>query len=139
MKVLKALRFVLLAILILVIAALVLIDIFGERAVKIGIEAAATKTLNVGVSIDEVELSIMGGKLGIKNLSINNPAGYQHDKLLELKYGEIQVDVKSLLSDVVNIREIKLDGINLVLEQKGFSNNLQDIIRDDIRQVKSQR
>lgn len=128
-KVLKTLRFVLLAILILVIAALVLIDIFAERAVKIGIEAAATKTLNVGVSIDEVELSIMGGKLGIKNLSINNPVGYQHEKLLELKDGEIQVEVRSLLSDVVEIREIKLDGINLVLEQKGFSNNLQDIIK----------
>jgi len=128
-KVLKALRFVLLAILILVIAALVLIDIFGERAVKMGIEAAATKTLNVGVSIDEVELSIMGGKLGIKNLSINNPVGYQHEKLLELKDGEIQVEVRSLLSDVVNIREIKLDGVNLVLEQKGLSNNLQDVIK----------
>ena len=128
-KMLKALRFVLLAILILVIAALVLIDIFGERAVKIGIEAAATKTLNVGVSIDEVELSIMGGKLGIKNLSINNPVGYQHEKLLELKDGEIQVEVRSLLSDVVKIREIKLDGVNLVLEQKGLSNNLQEIIK----------
>ena len=126
---LKALRIVLLAILVLVIAALVLIDIFGERAVKMGIEAAATKTLNVGVSIDEVELSIMGGKLGIKNLSINNPTGYQHEKLLELKDGKIQVEVRSLLSDVVNIREIKLDGVNLVLEQKGLSNNLQDIIK----------
>ncbi len=128
-KVLKALRIVLLAILVLVIAALVLIDIFGERAVKIGIEAAATKTLNVGVSIDEVELSIMGGKLGIKNLSINNPVGYQHEKLLELKDGKIQVEVRSLLSDVVEIREIKLDGVKLVLEQKGLSNNLQDIIK----------
>jgi len=128
-KVLKALRFVLLAILILVIAALVLIDIFGERAVKIGIEAAATKTLNVGVSIDEVELSIMGGKLGIENLSINNPTGYQYEKLLELKDGEIQVEVRSLLSDVVEIREIKLDGVKLVLEQKGLSNNLQEIIK----------
>lgn len=128
-KVFKALRIVLLAILVLVIAALVVIDLFAERAVKIGIEAAATKTLNVGVSIDEVDLSIMGGKLGIKNLSINNPAGYQHDKLLELKDGEIQVDVKSLLSDVVNIREIKLDGVSVVLEQRGLSNNLQDIIK----------
>jgi hypothetical protein len=129
MKVLKALRFVLLAILVLVIAALVLIDIFGDRAVKMGIEAAATKTLNVGVSIDEVDLSIMGGKLGIENLSINNPAGYQHEKLLELKDGEIQVEVRSLLSDVVKIREIKLDGVKLVLEQKGLTNNLQEIIK----------
>jgi len=138
MRVFKTLRIVVLAILVLIIAALVVIDLFADRAVKIGIEAAATKTLNVGVSIDEVDLSILGGKLGIENLLINNPPGYQHDKLLELKDGNIQVDVKSLLSDVVNIREIKLDGMNLVLEQKGLSNNLQDIIKTVSARSKSE-
>jgi hypothetical protein len=71
----------------------------------------------------------MGGKLALQNLLINNPPGYQHDKLLELKNAEIEVEVKSLLSDVVNIKEIKLDGVNVVIEQRGISgNNLQDVI-----------
>ncbi|MBA7624358.1 hypothetical protein ES703_31765 [subsurface metagenome] len=129
-KTLKNLRIILLVILILVVAAVVLVGLFANRAVKIGIEAAATKTLNVGVTIDDVDLSIMGGKLALQNLSIDNPPGYEHDKLLELKDAKIVVDVKSLLSDVVHIREIKLDGVDVVLEQRGISgNNLQDVIK----------
>ncbi len=129
-KTLKALCVILLAILILIVLAVVAVNLFADYAVRVGIETAATKTLNVGVSVSNVDLSIMAGKLALQNLLINNPPGYQHDKLLELKSAKIEVDVKSLLSDVVNIREIKLDGVNVVLEQRGISgNNLQDIIK----------
>jgi len=127
---LKALRIILLVIAILVVAVVIIIDLFADRAVKIGIETAATKTLNVAVDIDDVELSIMGGSLALQNLVIKNPPGYQHDKLLELRNARIEVDVKSLLNDVVNIRQIKLDGMEVTLEQRGVSgNNLQDVIK----------
>ena len=129
-KRLKALRVIVLAILILIILAVVAVNLFAEHAVRVGIQTAATKTLNVGVSVSNVDLSIIGGKLALQNLLISNPPGYQHDKLLELKNAKIEVDVKSLLSDVVNIKEIKLDGVNVVLEQRGVSgSNLQDIIK----------
>ncbi len=117
------------AILILIILAVVAVNLFADYAVRVGIETAATKTLNVGVSVGNVDLSIMAGKLALQNLLINNPPGYQHEKLLELKSAKIEIDVKSLLSDVVNIKEIKLDGVNVVIEQRGISgNNLQDVI-----------
>ncbi|MHC4174423.1 MAG: DUF748 domain-containing protein [Planctomycetota bacterium] len=129
-KALKNLRIILLVIVILVVAVVVVVDLFVDRVVKIGIEAAATKTLNVGVSVDKADLSIMGGKLALQNLLINNPPGYEHDKLLELKDAKIAVDIKSLLSDVVHIREIKLDGVDVVLEQRSISaNNLHDVIK----------
>jgi len=128
-KTLKILRVILLVIIILVAVIVVAVNLFADHAVRVGIETAATKTLNVGVSVSNVDLSIMGGKLALQNLLINNPPGYQHDKLLQLKNAEIEVDVKSLLSDVVNIREIKLDGVDVILEQRGISsNNLQDVI-----------
>jgi len=129
-KMLKTLRVIVLAILILLLIAVVAVNLFAGRAVKVGIETAATKTLNVGVSVSNVDLSIMAGKLALKNLLISNPPGYQHEKLLELKNAKIEVEVKSLLSDVVNIKEIRLDGVNVVLEQRGISgNNLQDVIK----------
>lgn len=116
--------------LILALAVVVAVNLFAERAVRMGIETAATKTLNVGVSVSNVDLSIMSGKLALQNLLINNPPGYQHDKLLDLKSAKIEVDIKSLLGDVVNIKEIKLDGMDVVLEQRGISgNNLQDVIK----------
>jgi hypothetical protein len=120
---------ILFVIVVLVIVVVVLVHIFGNQALKTGIETAATKTLNVAVSVGSVDLSIMSGKVGLQNLIVNNPPGYQHDKLLELKSAKIEVDVWSLLSDTVKIKEIKLDGANVVLEQKGFSNNIKDVIK----------
>jgi hypothetical protein len=130
----KKLRKVLLGIVIgivtLVIAVVVLVNLFADRAVKIGIESAATKALNVGVTVDDAKLSIMAGKLALEKLVINNPPGYQYDKLLQLQNAKIEVDIRSLLSDTVNIKEIKLDGAEVTLEQKGITgNNLQDIIK----------
>jgi len=128
-KSLKAVWVILLAVLILAAVVAIAIDIFAERALKTGIEVAATKALNVRVSVGKVDLSIMAGKLGIGNLLIDNPPGYQYDKLLELKDAQIEVDVKSLLGERVNVRKIKLDGVTVVLEQRGVTgNNLQDII-----------
>jgi len=126
---LKIIYSILFIIIVLIILAVVLVHLFGNRALKAGIETAATKTLNVAVSVGDVDLSIMGGKLSLQNLVINNPPDYQHKKLLELKDAKIEVDVWSLLSDTVKIKEIKLDGANVVLEQKGISNNIQDVMK----------
>ena len=129
-KPLKILYIVFVVLLILIIAAFVIISLFADSAIKVAIETAGTKALNVGVSVDKVDLSILGGKLGFQNLIINNPPNYQHDKLLELNKADITVDIKSLLTDTVNINEIKLDGTKVVFEQRGVSgNNLQDIIK----------
>jgi len=129
-KLRKVLLGIVIGIAVLVVVVVVLVNLFANRAVKVGIEAAATKALNVGVAVDDVDLSIMAGKLTLGNLIINNPPGYQHDKLLQLKTGGVVVDVRSLLSDVVNIKEIKLTGAEVVLEQRGVSsNNIQDVIK----------
>jgi len=140
-KSLKSVGIILLAVLILTAVVAIAINIFADRAIKIAIETAATKTLNVGVSVEDVDFAVMRGKFNLSNLLINNPPGYQHDKLLELKDAQIKVDVRSLLGDRVNIREIRLDGVNVVLEQRGVtSNNLQDVIKtiSDRRKAKGE-
>lgn len=128
-KSLKIVRIVVLVILILIISVVVLIQLFGNSALKAGIETAASKTLGVGASIDDMDFSILGGSVGFENLIIDNPPGYQHDKLLEVGKAHVAVSIGSLLKDTVNIKEIKFDSINVVIEQKGITNNLQDIIK----------
>jgi hypothetical protein len=138
-KLRKMLTIILVVIVALAIVAVVFVNLFADRAVKIGIETAGTKALNVGVSVDDVDLSILGGKLALQNLLIKNPPGYQHDKLLQLKNGSVAVDVRSLMSDIVNVREIKLNGVDVTLEQRGISgNNLQDIIKGMPAQPKTE-
>ena len=56
----KTLRIVLLVIIVLVVSIVVLIHLLGNSVLKTGIETAASKTLNVGVSIDNMDFSILG-------------------------------------------------------------------------------
>lgn len=128
-KLSKTVCITLAAVLVLIIIVLTAINLFADLALKMGIESAASRALNVGVSVGDVELSILGGKVNIENLRINNPPGYQHDKLLELKRAGVKIEVSSLLGNVVNVKQINLDGVDITLEQRGISgNNLQDII-----------
>ncbi len=126
----KILRIVLSVIVVLIVCIVVLIHLLGNSILKTGIETAASKMLNVGVSIDDMDFSILGGKVSFRNLVIDNPPGYKHDKLLKVSNARIAVSITSLLKDTVNIKEIMLDGVDVVIEQKGVtSNNLQDIIK----------
>ena len=121
---------ILLSIPILIGAVVVAIDLYVDRAVKDAIESAATDTLNAGVSVDKVDLSIMEGKLRLKKLLVENTPGYQHNTLLELNSARIDVDVETLASDVVRINEIRCDGVDVFIEHKGIlGNNLWDMIR----------
>ena len=138
-KLRKILLVIIAAIVILAVVAAVLVNLFADRVVKTAIEAAASKALNVGVTIDSLDLSILGGKVALDNLLIKNPPGYQHDNLLQLRNTSVVVDIRSLLGDVVNIKEIKLDGAEVVLEQRGVSgNNLQDVLKSIPTSPKSQ-
>ena len=126
----KILRVFVLAVLVLIAVIVVAVNLFADRAVRVGIETAATRKLNVEVSVSDVDLSIMSGKLVLQNLSIDNPPVYQHDKLLVLRNAEIEVEAKSLLSDVVNIRQIGIDHIDVIIEQHTVSeNNLHDVLQ----------
>ena len=100
----KIVRIILLAVVILLIAGLIAVHLFADQAVKMAIETAGSKALDVEVSLEDVDLSLLRGKIGLHNLSIDNPPNYQHDKLLELTDTQIKVEIKSLLTNVVKIR-----------------------------------
>lgn len=129
-KSLKIIYTVAAVIAILIIVAVIAINLFADSAVEAVIESAGTKALQVKVAVDDVDLSILGGKIGFQNLVIDNPPGYKYERLLELGRANIAVQTGSLLTDIVNIKDIRLDGVNVVLEQKGVTgNNLQDIMK----------
>jgi len=131
MKVLRKLFITIpLIIVILLIVAVVLVRVFADRAVKMGIEKGGSAALPVAVKVGQADLSILGGKLALHDLIVENPEGYKHENLLELKSGSVGVNVRSLLSDTVKINNITLDGAVVVLEQKDLlRNNIKDILK----------
>lgn len=113
----------------LVVLAVVLFALFGNRALKMGIETAGTNTLKVPVSLKDINLSLLGGSVRMNDLVIGNPAGYQHPNFLTMGQGYVKLKMGSLLSNTIEIDKIELDKIALVIEQKGIkTNNLQEIL-----------
>jgi len=131
MKILRKLFITIpLIIVILLIVVVVLVGLFADRAVKMGIEKGGSAALPVAVKVGDADLSILRGKLALRDLVVENPEGYKHENLLELKNGSVGVDIRSLLSDTVKINNITLDGAVVVLEQKNLlRNNIKDIIK----------
>jgi uncharacterized protein involved in outer membrane biogenesis len=126
----KILSIILLAILIVIAAIVIAVNLFADHAVRVGIESVAAKALNIDIAVDAVDLSIIKGNLVLQNLSIVNPPVYQNDELLKLKNTEIEVEAKSLLSDVVNIKQIRINDVDVIIEQHSVSeNNLRDIVQ----------
>jgi len=129
-KALKKVITVLVAIVVILVVIVAIGLSFADRAIKVGIETAGTKALSVPVTLEKLNLSILGGKVGFQNLVIGNPPDYAHDTLMKLKDAKVAVEIKSLLSDTVNIKEIRLDGLEVTLEQKDIiRSNIQDVIK----------
>jgi hypothetical protein len=97
-----------------IIVVVGLLHTLGDRALKLGIETAGTKALR--------------GRLTLKKLTIQNPAGYDTPKLFEVDRMEIEADLPSFLGKTVHIKKIYLDAAGLTVEQKGLSNNLQEVL-----------
>jgi len=127
--IIRIIKWLIPAIIVLLVVIIAGVYFFGGQILRIGIETAGTKALGVAVDVGGVDISIFKGKVGLKKVVIKNPTGYANENLLELGDGRVTANIRSMLSDTVQINEIKLDGMSLVIEQKGLSNNLNEIVK----------
>ena len=130
-KPVKTLRKVIFTFIIALLILIVAIKLYANSAVKWGIETAGKQTLKVNVKVDSASIDILTGTIGLKKLVVDNPEGYQSPNLLDMDTGKMHINAATLLNDTVKIKEIKLDGVNVTLEQKDIrGNNIQDILKN---------
>jgi len=139
MKKIKKIKSLVSSLIILLIILLVGFFFMGNSLIKKGIETAGTKTLGVSVALNDVKLSLLTSQIKLGGLVIDNPAGYQNKTLLDLKEGTVKLNVRSLTSETVEINTIKLDGTALTIEQKGLTNNLNEILKKLPKEEEAQK
>ncbi len=125
----RLLKIVIIAFVSFIVIIILGFNIFGNRLIKDGIEIFASEAMGVKVAVADVDLRLMGGKASIKELSIDNPEGYQHDKMIEMGLASVQLNSSSLFTDTIEIEDITLKDFKMVMEQKGLTSNLQEIIK----------
>ena len=127
----KFIKFILktLAILLIVLAGLLFAaELFLGKAVVKGFNAAAPAALGVPASLEGLDLSLVRGRVVVRGLRIGNPPGYKTDQLLELGSVSLRLDNSTLLSDVVVVKEIAVDGLVVTYEKGLLDSNLGALI-----------
>jgi hypothetical protein len=103
---------------------------------KKGIESGGTYALGVQTTVQDVSLSIMKGELEIEHLKVANPAGFAAPHFLDLKDGDLAVNLSSLQSDVIEVPTLHLSGIDVNLERKDGNANYKAIL-DNLQKLRS--
>ncbi|MDO8302553.1 MAG: hypothetical protein Q7T18_04855 [Sedimentisphaerales bacterium] len=123
------LKWVLIVIAAVIVLGIVVFLVAGNQLIKFGITKGASSALKVPVELGSINLSVLGGSVKLKDLVVHNPAGYELPTLMKLGGADVKVTIGSLMSDKVDIDHIILDNIEVSIEQKGFSTNLNDILK----------
>ncbi len=124
------------------IVALVLLVVVGgavfgvsyiDFMVQRGIERGTTRSLNLDTQLGNADLSLLGGKLGLNNLTIAQPEGFS-GKLFAVDDANVQVSYGNLLSDPVRVADVNITRPTLNLSEKGGRLNIMKL-RDLLEQA----
>ena len=118
----------LLALLLLLIAGGVVVYLYLDSIVESTVEKQASKSLNLKTELGGASVSLFGGQLGLKQLEIASPQGFQAPHMLELGKADVDVSLGELRSDPVRIKSVTLERPKLVIERVGTSFNFKRAI-----------
>jgi len=115
--------------LVLVILVLLAVALFyADGLIKAGVQTAGTQATGSETKLQQANLSLLSGSLKLSGLTLANPQGYQTPNLLSVGTCATKVDVGSLTKDTIVVDTIKLDALEMTIEQKGLTSNLKDLL-----------
>src|SRR5207244_4909501 len=113
----KFLKWGILAVVVVVVAALLIVWMNLNGIVRRTVETQGTKQLDVKTTLGGATVSLFGGSLGLKDLQIASPPGYAAPQMLALGKGHAAVSYGQLRQQPVHVQTIELNAPKLVIEQ----------------------
>jgi uncharacterized protein involved in outer membrane biogenesis len=124
----KALKFSIAAVIALIFIAFMVLTLSINSIVKSGIEQTGSQMTGTAVTVDRVSISPFSGKGEISGFRVANPGDYSKEYAFEVEDFYIELDVYSLFSDEIVIREIVITTPSIWVEQKLPENNIRTIL-----------
>ncbi|MBI1368112.1 MAG: hypothetical protein GC162_05600 [Planctomycetes bacterium] len=135
-KVVKILLGLIVVVIVLVIAAVGIAAWKMDAIAKRGLEAGGTYALGVNTTVDSVSISLLSGTVGVKDMVVANPTGFNSKELMDFKDFSIAVETGSLFKDVIVVPSIELDDLTMNIEQAGGKTNVS-VIADNLKKLGS--
>lgn len=128
----KKILIALLVLVVLVIGLIVAAVAIGasqiDRISKEVIERGGTYAMQVDTTVEGVDIQLMGGNATMTGLNVANPAGFDTDHFMALGSSSASVDLNSVGSDRIIFPEVRLSGIDLILDKGGNPSNYNTIL-----------
>jgi len=126
----KLFMFLVTALVLVFVAAVVLLVLFAGKAVEKTVETFGPEITQVETSIENVDVSLFKGHGEIQGIKIGNPSGYSEDFAFSTEVASVDIAPTSLLSDKIVIKDILIKSPDLRFEQQGFSSNFNKILEN---------
>jgi hypothetical protein len=95
-----------------------------NRLVTQAVEVVGSKVLATSVTLDDSKISLFSGKGALWGLTIHNPQGFSEEPVFVMQRIDVVLDMMSLLSDTVVIKEITLVSPALLYEVQVRGHNM---------------
>ena len=87
-----------------------------DKIIKKAVETVGPKVLQAPVDLDDVSISLSSGSGELKGLTIGNPQGYDTEYAFQLGGVAIDLDLESLTSDKIHIKNIVISAPKIIYE-----------------------
>ncbi|MDE0838210.1 MAG: AsmA family protein [Kiritimatiellae bacterium] len=102
-------------VLLLVVVFAVVVTNMG-KVIKASVEGFGPAFIGVPVTLDAVRVRPLRGHISLSELVVGNPEGFKTDHAIRLGAMSVDVDLASLKTDTIIIKEILIDGPRLMFE-----------------------
>ena len=117
----KFVKYTVLAVILLVVAALVAGWLYLEPLVKGVVHKYGTQIVGTEVNLGGFSLNPLKGEVSISGLTVANPKGYSAPNLLSLGGVSVKVNPKSLLSDTIVVENVAISKPEITYEMPDFT------------------
>ncbi|MDA0781276.1 MAG: hypothetical protein PQ612_03300 [Rickettsiales bacterium] len=131
----KAIKFFLIAVILVIVAAVAYLYSSLNDVVKKGIETVGSDVLGVQVTVSKVDISLKEGSAEITGLNIGNPSGYKSDNAFSLGMVRLAIEPASITTGVIRIKDLSIVSPKINYEFVGGKSNI-DTIKNNISKGK---
>ena len=122
-KIIKFFAWLIAILVILLVALYFTLDFW----IKTGIEKVVPQITGTPVTVSSVSISPFQGKATIKGLDVKNPKGFTTPSAFKLGEISVHLDVRSVLSNTIIVKLVKIDGPEAAFELADGKTNISVI------------
>lgn len=125
---LRAVKWIALAMLLLIVVGGVVLYMSINGIVKSQVEKQSAASLNVPTDLGSANVSLLGGNVTLNDFRISQPQGYQAPHLITLGGIDVGAKLSELRQDPLRVQTITIRQPKMVIEMKGRDFNIKQFI-----------